>query len=47
MADTLNFLLLGLGVIALTVGGYIGMLVVRFRSSDKDLALLDRLEQEN
>ena len=45
-ADTLTFMLLGMGVILGTIGLFVVSIVVRRRNLERDLALLDELESE-
>jgi hypothetical protein len=45
-ADTLNFMIAGFAVILGTIGLYIANIILRFRSLQKDEALLDEIEAE-
>jgi hypothetical protein len=44
--DTMSYLLLGLTVAALLVGGYVVSMFVRFRNLQKDAETLKQLEDE-
>jgi hypothetical protein len=44
--NTTNYLYLGLGVTAVIVFGYIGALLMRFRSTQKDAELLENLAED-
>lgn len=41
-----DFLFLGVGVLFVMLGGYVASLVVRFRNTNKEVALLDELDAE-
>lgn len=43
MPDTISYLYLGLGVIAIILGGYIGSVIVRFRNAYQDMRLIEQL----
>ena len=45
-ADTLNFMLMGMGVILGTITLFVVSIVVRRRNLERDLALLDEVESE-
>lgn len=44
-ADTLNYMLLGFGVIFVVMGLFFISLVVRFRNLGRDLEVLEEVEQ--
>lgn len=46
MPDTAQYLYLGLAVIAVVLGGYIGSLIVRFRRADEAEATLETLREQ-
>ncbi len=45
MAETTDFLLLGLGVVASVLGLYVGSLILRFRRADQADATLETLRK--
>lgn len=47
MPDTNAYLLLGLAVVIVIVGGYIGTLLMRFRTAKRDITTLISLREEN
>ena len=44
--DTVAYLYLGLAVVAIIAFGYISSLVIRFRSLQKDLQVMEQLRDE-
>lgn len=44
--DTLSYLLLGLGVVTLISAGFIGSLILRYRSLQKDMELIEKLRDD-
>jgi hypothetical protein len=45
--DTLNYLLLGLGAVFVIMGGLIGSMILRFRSLQKDIDVINRLKEDD
>lgn len=46
MPDTTSYLYLGLTVVTVILGGYIGSVIIRFRSAFKDVQLLEQLAED-
>jgi hypothetical protein len=46
-ADTLNYMLLGFGVIFVSIAALVGSIIARFRSLQRDLRWLDELESKD
>lgn len=44
--DTVNYLILGLVVVFVILGGFIASLITRFRSLNKDLEIIEQLKNE-
>ncbi len=44
--DTLSYLYLGLAVVTIIAVGFIGSMVIRYRSLQKDLELMEQLRDE-
>jgi ABC-type polysaccharide/polyol phosphate export permease len=45
--DTLSYLILALAVVVIVVGGYLASMVVRYRSLQQDVKLVEQLRSEN
>ncbi len=45
MPDTVSYLFLGLGIIALILGGYVSSLLLRYRRADQAEATLESLKK--
>ena len=44
--DTVAYLYLGLAAVAVIVVGYVGSIIVRYRSLQKDLEVMEQLRDE-
>jgi hypothetical protein len=44
--DTLSYLLLGLAIVTLIAVGFIGSMVLRYRSLQKDLQVMEQLRDD-